>query len=46
MRSSSGRALISTVGYLEMIWLLEHCDLVVSDSGGVQKEAFFFRNYV
>ncbi|MWQ79667.1 UDP-N-acetylglucosamine 2-epimerase (non-hydrolyzing) [Glaesserella parasuis] len=35
--------LIEPVGYLEMIWLLKHCDLVLSDSGGVQKEAFFFR---
>lgn len=35
--------LLEPVGYLEMIWLLQHCNLVVSDSGGVQKEAFFFR---
>ena len=33
---------IDPVGYLEMIWLLEHCDLVLTDSGGVQKESFFF----
>ena len=33
---------IDPVGYLEMIWLLEHCSLVLTDSGGVQKEAFFF----
>lgn len=30
------------VGYLEMIWLLQNCGLVLTDSGGVQKEAFFF----
>jgi len=30
------------VGYLEMIYLLEHCKLVMTDSGGLQKEAFFF----
>ena len=35
--------LLEPVGYLEMIWLLKHCDAVVSDSGGVQKEAFFFK---
>lgn len=35
--------LLEPVGYLEMIWLLEHCELVVTDSGGVQKEAFFFK---
>lgn len=33
---------IEPVGYLEMIWLLQHCCLVLTDSGGVQKEAFFF----
>lgn len=35
-------ALLDPVGYLEMIWLLEHCKLVVTDSGGLQKEAYFF----
>lgn len=35
--------LLEPVGYLEMIWLLKHCNLVLSDSGGVQKEAFFFK---
>lgn len=33
--------IIEPVGYLEMLWLLKHCELVVTDSGGVQKEAFF-----
>lgn len=34
--------LVDPVGYLEMVWLLDHCELVLTDSGGVQKEAFFF----
>ena len=34
---------LEPVGYLEMIWLLKNCNAVVSDSGGVQKEAFFFK---
>tara|TARA_R110000850_G_scaffold12930_8_gene42704 strand:- start:4946 stop:6010 length:1065 start_codon:yes stop_codon:yes gene_type:complete len=34
--------LIDPVGYFEMIWLLSHCQLVLTDSGGVQKEAYFF----
>jgi len=33
---------IDPVGYFEMIWLLDNCQLVMTDSGGVQKEAFFF----
>lgn len=33
---------ILPVGYLEMIWLLNHCCCVVTDSGGLQKEAYFF----
>ena len=31
------------VGYLEMVYLLENCQLVMTDSGGLQKEAFFFK---
>lgn len=34
---------IDPVGYFDMVELLKHCSLVVTDSGGVQKEAFFFQ---
>jgi UDP-GlcNAc3NAcA epimerase len=34
--------LIEPVGYLEMVWLIDNCSLVMTDSGGLQKEAFFF----
>lgn len=34
--------IIEPIGYLEMVYLLKHCSLVISDSGGVQKEAYFF----
>lgn len=34
--------ILEPVGYLEMVYLLQHCSVVVSDSGGVQKEAYFF----
>ena len=35
--------IIEPVGYLEMIWLLNNCKIVITDSGGLQKEAFFFK---
>ncbi|WP_149273769.1 non-hydrolyzing UDP-N-acetylglucosamine 2-epimerase [Pareuzebyella sediminis] len=35
--------IIDPVGYFEMIWLLMHCTMVITDSGGLQKEAFFFK---
>jgi len=34
--------IIEPVGYLEMIWLITHSSLVMTDSGGLQKEAYFF----
>ena len=35
--------LIDPVGYFDMIELLKKCVLVMTDSGGLQKEAFFFQ---
>lgn len=35
--------IIDPVGYLEMIYLLKNCRVVMTDSGGLQKEAFFFK---
>jgi UDP-GlcNAc3NAcA epimerase len=34
--------IIDPVGYLNMVWLIDHCTLVMTDSGGLQKEAYFF----
>ena len=34
---------VGPVGYLEMMWLEANCKLIVTDSGGVQKEAYFNR---
>jgi UDP-GlcNAc3NAcA epimerase len=34
---------IDPVGYLEMLKLLEGCSVVLTDSGGLQKEAFFLK---
>lgn len=35
--------IIDPVSYLEMIWLINNCALVITDSGGLQKEAYFFK---
>jgi UDP-GlcNAc3NAcA epimerase len=34
--------IIEPIGYLEMVWLIDNCDFVMTDSGGLQKEAYFF----
>lgn len=33
--------MVDPVGYLEMVWLEANCRCVATDSGGVQKEAYF-----
>ena len=37
--------IIDPVGYFDMIMLLKSCEMVITDSGGVQKEAFFFAKH-
>ncbi len=37
--------IIDPVGYLEMVWLLDNCKSVITDSGGLQKEAYFFEKF-
>jgi UDP-GlcNAc3NAcA epimerase len=34
--------IISPVGYLSMVWLIMNSKFIITDSGGLQKEAFFF----
>lgn len=35
--------LLPPVGYFDMLELLKHCRVVMTDSGGLQKEAYFFK---
>jgi UDP-GlcNAc3NAcA epimerase len=36
---------LNPVGYMEMLYLLKNCQVVLTDSGGLQKEAYFFKKY-
>lgn len=37
--------IIEPVGYFDMISLIMSCQIVMTDSGGLQKEAYFFKKY-
>lgn len=37
--------LIDPVGYFDMLALLQNCKMVITDSGGLQKEAFFNKKF-
>jgi len=37
--------IVGPLGYFDMISLLQNCALVITDSGGLQKEAFFFGKF-
>ncbi len=41
--NTSNINIIEPVGYLQMVWLLKNSKMVMTDSGGLQKEAFFFK---
>lgn len=41
IKLSNNIILVEPVSYLEMLWLLKNCRMVLTDSGGVQKEAYY-----
>ena len=41
--SKNNILLISPVGYLEMLYLTSNASMVITDSGGLQKEAYFLK---
>ncbi len=43
IKYSDNVKIIDPISYLEMILLLKHCKKVLTDSGGLQKEAYFLR---
>jgi UDP-GlcNAc3NAcA epimerase len=43
LQNNSRIHVIDPAGFLDMISLESNCSLVITDSGGVQKEAFFFK---
>lgn len=40
--AESAITFVNPVGYFEMIWLITNARLIMTDSGGLQKEAYFF----
>ena len=40
---NSGLQIIPPVSYLQMVLLESECSMVITDSGGVQKEAYFYK---
>lgn len=43
IKVSKNILIVDPVGYLQMIWLQANCLLIATDSGGMQKEAYFHR---
>ena len=46
LNGNSNIRLFPPVSYPEMVWLMKNCDLIISDSGGIQEEAPTFKKPV
>lgn len=46
LKEQSNIRLLPPVNYPEMVWLISNCDLIISDSGGIQEEAPTFNKPV
>jgi UDP-N-acetylglucosamine 2-epimerase (non-hydrolysing) len=46
LKAVSNIKLLPPVNYPEMVWLMQHCSLIISDSGGIQEEAPAFKKPV
>ena len=46
LKEQSNIRLLPPVNYPEMVWLISNCDLIISDSGGIQEEAPTFKKPV
>lgn len=42
---NAGVRVVSPLGYLQMLAAIKGCDMVLTDSGGLQKEAFYLGKY-
>lgn len=41
--NTKGITILPPVGFINMVWLLSNCSVVITDSGGLQKEAYFHK---